>query len=110
MINIDTFFEFRKGVLFIRLFGILNIDTSSKYIEDVIGFIKRNKIRNININLDKVYKIDDMGIHLINKTYELVNSYKGLLMISNLNESTINIKHELNKKIEIINNELEAFV
>lgn len=105
MINIDAIFEFRKGILFIRLLGSITKETVNKYLENVTLFICNNHIKNITLNFNRVEKIDDIGISLINQTYEIVSSYNGTIYVTGLNS----ISNRLSKNINLINNELEAF-
>ena len=40
MIKIDTYLEFRKGILFVRISGVIDKYTYKKYYDDVILTIK----------------------------------------------------------------------
>ena len=110
MIKIDTLFEFRKGVLFIRLRGVINKYTYENY-DEIIKMIKENGIKNVVINLKKVYKIDLKGMNLLFYTYEIVKQNKGILMLTNINDL---IKERIEKShikryVKVIDNEIEAF-
>ena len=111
MIKIDINFEFRKGVLFIRLRGVLNKNTIDYYQKNIIEMIKNNGIKNVVLNLKKVYKIDLKGMNLLFYTYEIIRQNKGTLMFTNINElikERINKSHIL-KYVKVIDNELVAF-
>lgn len=75
MLEIDI--EFRKGILFVRLEGILNNETVYKLNEEVLNTIKINGIKYIVFNLENLYYIDMVGINAIMNHYTLVNSYNG---------------------------------
>lgn len=48
---LDINYEIRKGILFIRLGGVLNKNTVSKLQNEVTDMIKDNGIRNVVFNL-----------------------------------------------------------
>ena len=110
MIKIDTLFEFRKGVLFIRLRGVINKNTYIDY-DEITSMIKNNGIKNVVINLEKVYKIDMKGTNLLFYTYEIVKQNKGILMLTNVNDL---IKDRIHKShilryVKIIDSEIDSF-
>ena len=87
MINIDTYFEYRKGILFTRIY---NLDD----LKDDINLINKFDIR-VNVinlsNIESINKEDIDNIKVNNELYLIVN-YK--------------IKNKF-KKFNLINNELE---
>ncbi len=97
MLNTDI--EFRKGVLFIRLNGVLNKNTMNN-LDSTYNLIVDNKIRNIVFNIDEIENIDKFGIN------KLFNIYKNVLK-NNLNCYFIKNKI-LNKKVKEFDNELKA--
>jgi anti-anti-sigma factor len=109
VIKIDTLFEFRKGILFIRLKGVITKNTINEY-QDIIFTIKDNGFKNIVINLEKIYKIDLKGINSLFYTYEIVNKNKGKLYLTNINnliKDRIEKSHIL-RYVKVLNNELEV--
>lgn len=109
MIKIDTLFEFRKGILFIRISGEITKNNYEKY-QEIIDTIN-NGINKVVINLDKVTKIDLKGINLLFYIYELVNNNKGKLYLTKINNNIntrINKSHIL-KYVKVIENELFSF-
>lgn len=109
--NLETILEYRKGILFIRLIGNLNKDTSKDLEQEINKIIKDNQIRNIVINVDNLNDIDIKGINILYYIYELSKKNHGRTLICNINEE---IKKKLKKKrllnyIKEINNELVAF-
>ena len=110
MIKINTCLEFRKGILFIRISGVITKDTYKTYDEEINYIIKNNGIKDVVLNFEETNYIDLKGINLLYYTYELVRNNKGKLFFTNIN----NIKEKLNKSyilkyVNIIDNELESF-
>ena len=69
---LDINFEFRKGVLFIRLGGILDRNTVHKLKTEVTEMIRDNGIRNVVFNLSNLKSIDMKGINNLLYNYELI--------------------------------------
>lgn len=86
---LDINIEFRKGILFIRLEGILNYETVYKLNEEVLNTIKTNGIKYIVFNLENLYYIDMDGIKAIMNHYNLVNSYNGKSLICGISSSLV---------------------
>lgn len=106
----DTLFEYRKGILFIKLKGVITKETIEKY-DEVISMIKNNGIRYVVINFKNIYKIDLKGINILFYTYELIRENKGELLFSNIND---NIKYKIershiNKYVKFIEEEIDIF-
>ena len=109
---LEILYEFRRGILFIRLDGNITRETSIKYKDEVISMIKKNGIKNVVLNLDKVKYIDLKGINLLFYTYECLKDNNGILMLSNINsyiEDRLSKSH-VTKYIKVIDNELDAFL
>ena len=111
MIKIDTCIEFRRGILFIRISGVITKDTFQKYNDEINNMIKVNGIKKVVLNLEKAKEIDLKGINLLYYTYEIVKENKGELYFTNIND---NIKHRINKShilkyVKIIENELVSY-
>ena len=110
MIKIDTYLEFRKGILFVRISGVIDKYTYKKYYDDVILTIKENGIRYVVLNLEKTENIDLKGINSLFYTYELTRNNKGCLFFTKIN----NIKKQIDKShilryVNVIENELISF-
>lgn len=97
---LNTIIEIRKGVLFVRLNGVLNKNTMNE-LDNTYNLIIDNKISNIVFNINDVEQIDKKGIN------KLFNIYKNV--IKN-NSHCYFIKNKLlnNKKIKEFDNELNA--
>ena len=81
---LDILYEFRRGILFIRLKGELTKDTYLKYKNDIIFMIKENGIKNVVLNLEKIRYIDLKGINLLYYTYECLRDNHGILMLTDI--------------------------
>ncbi len=90
--------EFRKGILFIRLSGILNKDNYDKLNSLIEDF------KYIVINIDRLSFIDMYGINSLIEYNEQINNREGKLFICNSNKN-----HSFFNKLICINNEFEAF-
>ena len=72
---LNTNIEFRKGILFVRLDGVLDKFTMSE-LDDTYKLIIENKIMNIVFNIDDVYKIDSLGMNKLFNIYKRINKNK----------------------------------
>lgn len=108
----ETVLEYRKGILFVRLFGLLTKETSKDFENKINHIIKENQIRNVVINLNNLDDIDIKGINLLYYIYELSKKNNGNTLLCGVNDEKI--KEKLKKKrllnyIKEIRNELVAF-
>ncbi len=83
MLDIDLYFH--KGILFIRLKGVLDKDTKDKLYDDVM-FIKNSGINNIVFNLSEIKKIDSEGINSLLIIYYLCKVNNGNSLICGIND------------------------
>lgn len=81
--------EFRKGILFIRLSGILDRTTISKLNTEVTELVKDNGIKNIVFNIDGLKSIDLKGINSLLYNYELSRMNDGKAMLCGINNSLV---------------------
>lgn len=92
MLNIDL--EYKRGILFLRLDGVLN-KTTSFILEDAIKkIISKAGIKYLLINFEKLYQIDKYGISIIINSYNKYLKTSGKLMICGYND---NIKINIEK-------------
>lgn len=91
---LDINFEFRKGVLFIRLSGTLDRTTVSKLKNEVTDMIKDNGIRNVVFNLSNLESIDMRGINNLLYNYELCRNNKGRTLICGIDNPLV--RHRIN--------------
>ena len=102
--------EFRKGLLFIRLDGILSKDTSSVLSNCIHYFIKEGGIRYFVINLKDLDYIDEEGLNLLKEKYNDIILHSGNLIIcapSNIYVEKI-VKENLSEVYQT-EDELKAF-
>ena len=108
---LDILFEFRRGILFIKLEGEKKRETYAKYKNEIIFMIEQNGIRNVVINLQKVKNIDLKGINVLFYTYELLRDNRGILMLSNINHNIEEriLKSHITRYVKTLDNEIDAF-
>ena len=109
MLDIDI--EFRKGIVFIRLSGILNKTTVSKLNDEVTDMIRDNGIRNVIFNISEVTYIDIKGINTLFYNYELCSQNKEKILLCGINNNEVREKilnSRLLKYIKEMPDELSA--
>lgn len=108
---LDINFEFRKGVLFIRLRGELTKKNIHKLDEEVTILIRDNGIRNVVFNVSELNKIDLKGISRLFYNYELCKKNRGISLLCCNNKNILDkIKNtRLLKYMLQTNDELSAF-
>ena len=101
--------EFRKGILFVRLLGVLNKETVDKLYEEVTMLVKDMEIKNVVFNIEELSEIDIYGINEILLNYRLCKNNNGISLLCGVND---NVKDYINsssiKFIQKISNELKA--
>ncbi len=78
---LDIEMEFRQGILFARLKGLINGDTASIIESNITDTIINNGIKYLLINLEKVTYIDQYGIDVFKKNYDLIKASHGKFMV-----------------------------
>lgn len=109
---LDIGFEFRKGVLFIRLKGCLTKKTINKLDEEVTVLIRDNGIRNVVFNVSELDKIDFAGIKRLFYNYELCKNNRGVSLLCCINNNSILDKIKNTKLLKYMletKDELSAF-
>lgn len=81
--------EFRKGILFIRLEGILNKETVVKLNDEVTSLVKDNGVRNIVFNMQGLNSIDMKGINSLYYNYELCRKNNGKSLLCGVSNSLV---------------------
>lgn len=89
---LDINIEFRKGIAFIRLAGILNKTTVGKMNDEVTDMIRDNGIRNVVFNISEIDYIDVKGINTLFYNYELCNQNKGKILLCGINNESVREK------------------
>ena len=109
---LDISFEFRRGVLFIRLKGSLIKCTIDKLDSEVTTLIRDNGIRNVVFNVSELCKIDLKGISRLFYNYELCKRIRGVSLLCCVNNDNIHdkiMRTRLLKYMVDVNDELSAF-
>ncbi len=103
-------FEFRKGLLFIRLKGILNKETSKELSRSLDRFIYQQGVKYFVINLESLEYLDKDGLETIQKKYEDMVLHDGKLIICGYKNDYIKamVEEEI-KGVYKTKNELAAF-
>jgi len=92
--------EYKRGILFIRLNGSLNNNTSYLLKDAISNAVLKGGIKYLVINFEKLYSVDDKGLSSI------VCSYKEYL---NIIDKIIICGYQDNKNIKIENTELKKY-
>lgn len=109
MLNIDM--EFKKGILFIRLEGLLNKKNTYKFEQEVIPVVLKHEIKYVVINLDKVICLDSSGVNILIELNDIVKDFNGkttLCSLTNLEVRKIIHAENFKKLFYETNNELSA--
>ncbi len=89
-----TNIDYKNKILFIRVNGVLVGNKTSMFEQEIIPIILSLKSRYVSINLNKVDLIDKRGINSLIKISNIVNSFKGKLVLCDLNDYVDNnLKH-----------------
>lgn len=108
MLNIDL--EYKKGILFLRLDGILNEKTSCILKDAIKELVNKVGIKYLLINFEKLYEIDKEGITTIINSYNTYLKNRGKLMICGYDNIKLNIESsDLINYAEKTINEISAF-
>lgn len=106
--NIDL--EYKRGILFLRLNGILNKNTNFILKDAIKTIVNKAGIKYILINFEKLYDIDKYGVSSIIDSYNEYLKDSGKLMICGYENIKINIERsDLIKYAVPAVNELSAF-
>lgn len=109
---LDINFEFRRGVLFIRLSGELTKNTIKQLDKEVTILIRDNGIRNVVFNVSKLKKIDLKGISRLFYNYELCKKNRGVSLLCCIDNNNIHNKIESTRLFQYmtdLKDELSAF-
>lgn len=101
MLEIET--EFRHGIFFIRLIGVLNKKTVNILNEKVTNLIKSNGFKNIVFNIENLNYIDIKGINTLFYNYELSRDNHGNLMVCGLTNEYVRKKIKHSRLLNYVN-------
>ena len=98
-------FEFRKGVLFVRLRG--NLDKDNYKVSELNNLIENIGLKYVVINLNDITSIDTYCIDCLINFSNKLSSDNGKILICE--KDCLIGKRLLKNRIPLINSELEAF-
>ena len=107
---LDINLEFIRGMLFVRLDGVLDNNTYTKLSDCLDNMIHEKGLKYFVVNLENLDYIDESGIQLLIDRYFDVVLHDGKLVICGYNDEFSNML-EINtvfKQIENTKNELGA--
>ena len=87
MLNVE--YEYRKGILFIRLYGQLTQNSLKKIKNEIINIIDRSGVTNIVFNLKNIIRVDNYGLKEIYEIYQNIKK-KGLIYFLDSDSKTVN--------------------
>lgn len=87
MLDIDV--EFRKGILFVRLYGVLDERTVDKLDKEVLNLVKNVGIKNVVFNMENLTSIDITGIKKIYSSYNFCKENDGKSVMCGLNNQLV---------------------
>lgn len=90
--------EFKRGILFVRLKGILNGDTCANLKQELNELITVNGIKYVLLNLSGLEELDKYGLDTIKANYNCISKNQGKLLLCGAkripyNENIKNIYH-----------------
>lgn len=97
-------FEFRKGILFIRLLGNLTKDNYIKNRKNLNSLINIGGIKYVVFNLDNIKALDAYGIKYLLLFNKKIKEDNGHMFICSNNC----FKNKFQHRVTILNNEIEA--
>lgn len=105
---LDINMEIRRGILFVRLIGNLNKETSKYFKNEVSNLIEEKGIKYIVINLRQLTNLDTIGADLILDEYRYIAKIDGKVVICGVDDNK-KIEKDFFKGMHKSDNELQAF-
>ena len=81
--------EFKKGILFIRLDGVLTKETKNQFNNEVLPVVLTSGIKYIVFNLDKVNLLDYYGLDALLDINEIVTKESGKTTLCSLTNKEV---------------------
>lgn len=98
-------YEYRKGIFFLRLFGILNKENYLKEDKNIMNIINNNKFKYIVINTNYLDKVDFSGLKYLIKLYYITKENNGNLVLCDKYQV---LNKLFNNSIPVIKSEIEV--
>jgi anti-anti-sigma factor len=108
---LDINMEFRKGILFVRLKGVLSNNTCKKLDQFLKEIITEKIIRYVVFNISQLQYIDLDGINILLFYNQILVENNGQTLICGIKDELIKFKIRNSKMLDYIseiNNELDA--
>ncbi len=80
-----TEMDYKNNILYIKVDGVLVGNKINKFENELIPIILSLRSKYVSINLNKVDLIDTRGINSLIKISNIVNTFKGKLVLCDLN-------------------------
>ena len=101
--------EFRKGILFVRIKGMLTKDTVAYLNKEVTKMVAEMKICNVVFNISELDSIDIEGINALFYNYSLCKNENGIGMLCGVDSKFKEVfKNSLVKDMLWLKNEIQA--
>ncbi len=106
MLDIDI--EAVRGILFVRLNGVLDRQNTFKLNNEVTQLLKKIGIKNIVFNIDGLESIDKYGVKALRNSFKICQNNQGRsFLCTSKHETTLDKIKEL-KEVELVSDELAA--
>lgn len=89
---LDIHICFKKGILFVKLDGVLDGTTTNKLYQEVTSLVSENRIRNLVFNVSNLNLIDEKGIKSLMQNYYISSKNEGHSLLCGINN---NIKNKI---------------
>lgn len=104
MLKMDL--EYNRGILFVRLDGKLNRNTTYKINNYLVPMLLKHKIKYLVYNLYNLADIDESGIDAILNTKYAIKTNRGLMCLCEVNKNLNRKVHKL--RVKKCENEISA--
>ena len=107
MIKIDT--VYKKGILFVRLYGVINKQTKIEIEKTLKSAINEVGIKYLLLNLENIYYVNSDISSLVNKWSKIITEKGGKFFICGYSELLKNKFIEINETIYEMKDEFSVF-
>ena len=103
--------EYRKGILFVRLGGVLTKETVQEFNDEVIKTIQSNGIHTVVVNIEELEELDLKGMNALLYCYESCKKNKGTALLCGITKEKVKQRLDKGRVLNYmlqIKNELDA--